>query len=386
MKRRILLLFAAIAAASPLLAQDLNERRGFRVKITTPSSGAIVAGPTMIRAEVESPREGDIKSVRFLVNDKVLLIDTEAPYQVEYDFGHSDQQHVIRVIAEHVDGPKVSDFVITRTLDLKYFVNVQRVILNVSVRDGHRRVVTGLGAEDFAVSEDGKTQRIVQVSTETRPILVGMLVDSSGSMRDRMDEARDGACAFMDTLREEDRAFVIDFDERVYLIEETTHDFEKACKSLSTAEPVGGTALYDALHAAFRVIYEPKAERRAFVILSDGDDSESRITLDGLIEEARLADVTIYAIGLGSSGLSSGRSALKRLARETGGRAFFIKKAEDLASTYAIIAEELRTLYQLVYASDNETFDGRFMKVRVKVEGGEKLDIQHRRGYFATAR
>ena len=90
--RRALPLLLVLAAASHLVAQDLDERRGFRVKITTPKSGEIVAGSTMIRAEVTSRREDDIKSVRFLVNDKLLLIDTQAPYQVEYDFGHADRQ------------------------------------------------------------------------------------------------------------------------------------------------------------------------------------------------------------------------------------------------------------------------------------------------------
>lgn len=370
--------------AAPSAAQDLSPRKGFSVRILEPQTGSIVSGPTLIRAEVTVRDEREVDRVLFYVNDKLILADREPPWQVEYDFGTTSRQHVIRVVARHKDGPEVSDFAITRTLDLKYVVNVQRVILDVSVRDQARHVVTGLSKDDFEVEEDGKPQRLMQVSREERPLLVGVLMDSSGSMRERMDDAKEAACGFLQTLREEDRTFVIDFDERVFLIEEIGSDFDDACKSIGGEVPVGGTAMYDAIHAAFRVTYQTKAERRAFVILTDGDDTESRLTLDEIKEEAQLSDVTIYAIGLGVAPFSEARAALKSLTEITGGRAFFIKKAKDLASTYDLIAEELRTLYQVVYASDNEVFDGRFVKVKVRVKGKRRYDIRHRRGYYAV--
>jgi Ca-activated chloride channel family protein len=147
---------------------------------------------------------------------------------------------------------------------------------------------------------------------------------------------------------------------------------------------VGGTAFYDAIHAAFRVVEDSEKERRAFVLLTDGEDTESAIDLDAIKEEARASEVTIYGIGL-DVGIGEGRTALRRLARDTGGRAFFVDDAEELGGTYDEIAEELRSLYQVVYASDNETFDGRFVEVDIDVRSDEHegLEARHRRGYYA---
>ena len=383
--RRALILAAVVALLAPVAtAQDLSARKGFKVELLSPRSGEVVSGTQWIRAQVTIDDEREIEAVRFYVNDRLIFTDREPPWQAEYDFGAASAQHVVRVVAHHRDGPTVSDFAITRTLDLKYVVNVQRVVLDVSVRDRHRRLVTGLDADAFVVEEDGRPQRIIEVSLEQRPILVGIVMDSSGSMRGRMDAAQKAACGFLETLEKGDRTFVIDFDERVFLVEEVGEDFDAACKSIGGTFPVGGTALYDALHAAFRVSYQVAAERRALVILTDGDDTESRLDLDAIVEEAELSDVTIYAIGLGVAPMSTARSALKRLTRMTGGRAFFVRKAEELAGVYSLIAEELRSLYQVVYASDNETFDGRLIEIRVRVPGSRGYDIRHRQGYRAV--
>jgi VWFA-related protein len=322
--------------------------------------------------------------VRFEVNDELIFVDTDPPWQVEYDFGTARKQHVIRVVAEHRDGPTVSDFVITRTLDLKYFVNVKRVILSVSVRDEEKRPVLDLTEEDFRVEEDGEPQDLVEVTREERPLLIGILVDTSGSMRERLEQAQTAACGFLKTLREEDRAFVVDFDERVFLIEEPTNDFDSACKAIKTTTPVGGTAMFDAMNAAYRVIHEPKAERRALIVLSDGEDTESRLDYEEIKEEALLSDVTIYSLGLDVPFLSAPRSQLRELADLTGGRSYFVSKAEELAGTYEQIAEELRTQYQVTYASDNETFDGRFIEIDVDVTRDGDYDVRHRKGYFAV--
>jgi VWFA-related protein len=372
--------------AGTALAQDLQPRKGFRVEIVSPKSRAIVQGRETINVSVTEPREGDVVEVRFEVNDELIFVDTDPPWQVEYDFGTARNQHVIRVVAKHRDGPTVSDFVITRTLDLKYVVNVNRVILTVSVRDDQRRPVLGLTEQDFRVEEEGEPQKLVEVSREERPLLIGILVDTSGSMRERLEHAQTAACGFLETLREQDRAFVVDFDELVFLIEEPTNDFDRACASIKTTKPVGGTAMFDALNAAYRVIHEPKAERRAMIVLSDGEDTESRLTFDEIEEEAMLSDVTIYSIGLDVPFASGARRHLKDLAELTGGRSYFVDDAEELAGTYEEIAEELRTQYQVTYASENEEFDGRFIEIDVEVvtDEGDDYDVRHRKGYFAV--
>lgn len=390
MTRPLVTLLGALAVTAgaglaPAAAQDLAPRRGFKVEIVEPKSGGVVSGKTTLRAAVSAPREEDIERVDFYVDDKLVFSDTAPPWQVVHDFGRKGGTHVVRVIAVHRDGPTTSAFVVTKSVDLQFVVNVQRVVLDVSVRDAQRRVVQGLGVDNFTVTESGKPQKVLSVSTDKRPLAVAIVLDSSGSMKERMAEAQEAACDFVGALTEKDKALVINFDDNVFLIHPSSSDHESLCRSLRSTEALGGTALYEALRAAYRLLHETPAERRAIVVLSDGDDTQSRISFEEVRDLARLSDVTVYAIGLQTGALSKARQVLRELADETGGRAFFVTEAKELAGTYETIAEELRTLYQVIYASDNQTFDGRFVPIGVEVGGiPPGADIRYRRGYRAV--
>lgn len=365
-------------------AQDLTARRGFKVKLSSPVSGEALIGETTLKAEVTARQDTDIERVDFYLDDKLLFSDNEPPYQVVHDFGRKPTAHVIKVVAIHKQGLSVSDFVVTRALDFADVVDVQRVLLNVSVRDSRGAFISDLTAKDFEVSEDGTPQQIVSVTRETRPILAGILIDSSGSMLEQMLEAQSAACRFVETLIDTDQAFVIDFDEQVTLRQAATANRSELCTSIKGTRAVGGTSLYDAVHAAFRVIRKLPLDRSALIILSDGDDTESRITLDRIVDEARRNEVSIYSIALGTGVGGTGRSALSRLSEDSGGRAYFVSKAEDLAGTYEAIASELRGLYQVVYSSSHLDPDGKFRRIGVKIARDGKFDVRHRSGYFAT--
>ncbi len=392
MTRPLVTLLGALAVTAgagagmlPAAAQDLAPRRGFKVEIVEPKSGGVVTGKTTLRAAVTAPREEDVERVDFYVDDKLVFSDTAAPWQVLHDFGKKGGTHVVRVIAVHRDGPTTSAFVVTKSVDLQFVVNVQRVLLDVSVRDAQRRVVQGLGADNFTVTEAGKPQKVLSVSTDKRPLAVAIVLDSSGSMKERMIDAQEAACSFVEALTEKDRALVINFDDNVFLIHPNSSDHASLCRSLRSTEALGGTALYEALRAAYRLLHETSADRRAIVVLSDGDDTQSRIAFEEVRDQARLSDVTVYAIGLQTGALSTARQVLRELADDTGGRAFFVSEAKELAGTYEAIAEELRTLYQVVYASDNQTFDGRFVPIGVEVTGiPSGADVRYRRGYHAV--
>ncbi len=380
----LLALGLAGAAAGSALAQDINPRRGFGVRVTEPKANELVVGSVTIRAEVTARRPEDVERVDFIVDDRLVLADSEPPYQVVFDFGKRTGTRVIRVVAHHREGATASDFILTRATDLQFVVNVQRVVLDVSVRDGQHRLVRNLSAADFEVVEEGRPQKVATVSPEKRPLLVGVVLDSSGSMRERMKEAQEAACGFVDALEPQDRAFVVDFDEQVTLVEEVSSDRALLCKAIRSTSAVGGTALYDAIHASYRVLRGTTAERRALVLLSDGDDTESRVKFPELLREAQLNDVAVYVIGLDVGSMSEARRSLAELAEQTGGRSFFVKKAEELLGIYTEIADELRTLYQVVYSSDNQKFDGRFVPVSVRVRNGKDFDVRHRTGYRAV--
>ena len=372
-------LIAAVLAALPSASQDTPKRRGFSVKITEPINDAFVLGKTKIAATVKAESAADIDRVEFTVNNKVIFVDREAPYEVNYDFGEDSKSWVVRAVAWHRDGISVTDTIVTRKLTIGYVEEVNRVILWATVSTKKDTFVTGLQKEDFRVFEQGVEQEIAEFWPEDRPIALALLLDSSGSMRDAIKDVHVAAAGFVDTLTEKDSALVIDFDDKVFLLEELTSDRAKLREAVSSTEALGGTAIYDAIHAAYRKLRGIDG-RKAIVLLSDGDDTESLTPLARVMEEAKSEGILVYAIGLGP-GVRKG--FLSDIAEVTGGRAYFVSKAEDLAETYQKIAEELRKQYYLTYSSKNTVFDGRYIEVRVATKNSD-YEVRSRRGYFAV--
>jgi VWFA-related protein len=375
----IVVLAALIGAvAAPLLGQDAERRRGFSITLTEPPSQGIVYGRSQIAAEVEIDSLRDLDRVEFLVGDDVIFVDREPPFECIHDFGQVSKSWIIRAVAHHIEDITVSDVVVTRQVSLAYIEKVNRVILWATVTDKKDNLITGLAQDEFTVLEDGVEQKILEFYPEDRPITLAILLDSSGSMRDKMREVHKAAGAFVETLRPEDRAMVIDFDDKVFLIQDLTSDHDDLTEAITTTQALGATAIYDAMHAAFRKIKNIKG-RRAIVLLSDGDDTASQFGYKRILEEAKAHNVIIYGIGLGGGD----RKVLKEFPDVTGGRAFFVDKAEDLAGVYQRIALELRRQYYLTYSTTNDTWDGRWVKVEVN-SSNPKHKVRARRGYFAV--
>ncbi len=363
-------------AAAGALAQP--ARPGFGIRIVEPENQAILLGRTRIRAAVTVSSTELVDRVEFYVGDALIFVDREPPYECVYDFGEVSKSSVIRAVAYHVEGVRVEDFVIGRRPLFHYVSEVNRVLLWVTVTDKQDRLVTDLTRDQFRVFEDGVEQQILEFYPEDRPLTIAILIDSSGSMQDSLGEVHRAASAFVDTLRAEDRACVIDFDEHVFLIEDFTGDKEALKKAITSTEALGATALYDALHAAFRKLRDAEG-RRAVVLLSDGEDTQSRLSYPRVLEEAKSHPVIIYGIGLGAAD----RRVIRELSEVTGGRAFFVDKAEELAGVYERIAEELRRQLYVTYSTSNTVWDGRWIEVRVEVKD-PRLRTRHRHGFFAV--
>jgi len=365
-----------VTLAAPPLAQDAERRRGFSITITDPPG--IVFGKSRIAAEVEIDSPQDLDRVEFLVGDAVVFVDREAPFECLYDFGQGSKSWIIRAVAHHVEGLSVSDVVVTRPAGFVYVEDVNRVILWATVTDKQDNLITGLTKDDFKVYENGVEQEILEFFPEDRQITLAILLDTSGSMREQMKEVHQAAGAFVETLRPEDQALVIDFDDKVFLIQDLTSDQEDLREAITTTQALGATAIYDALHAAFRKIKDIKG-RRAIVLLSDGDDTASQFGYQRVLEEAKAHNVIIYGIGLGGGD----KRVLKEFPEVTGGRAFFVEKASELAGVYEQIALELRRQYFLTYSTTNENWDGRWVEVSVEAPD-TKYKVRARRGYFAV--
>jgi VWFA-related protein len=272
---------------------------------------------------------------------------------------------------------------VTRKLDSAYIEEVNNVLLWASVTDSDDHFVSGLKKEDFRVTENGVQQEILQFAPEERPITMAILVDTSGSMREAMSEVHEAATSFVATLRPEDKALVIEFDDKVYLVQDLTADQKLLKEAITSSEALGGTSLYDALHAAFRKLKGIEG-RKAVVILSDGEDTSSQFSYDRVLEEAKSQNLLVYGIGLGSGwGQGPRRGVLKEFSDVTGGRAHFVSKASELAGVYQKIAEELRSQYFLAYATENKVWDGRWIKLSVEMNKSD-LKVRARRGFFAV--
>lgn len=369
---------AAIATGSLAHAQDATQRRGFSIHITSPAEDDFVAGKTKIAATVKVEDPADVERVEFLVKDKVIFIDREPPYECVFDFGEESRAWVIRAVAYHTEGFSVSDVVVTRKITIESFEEVNRVILWVTVSDKSDHLVGDLEKSNFRVYEDGAEQTIQEFTLEDRPITMAIVLDSSGSMRDSLKDVHQAASAFVETLRPQDRAVVIDFDDKVFLLQDLTSDQALLKESINSTEALGSTALYDSLHAAFRKLRGIEG-RKAIVLLSDGDDTSSQFGFDRILEEAKAQNVLIYGIGLGDVR----KSVLKDFSETTGGRAFFVGKATELKDVYQKIAEELRRQYYLSYSTTNKVWDGRFVKLEVKANNPD-WTVRARRGYFAV--
>jgi VWFA-related protein len=270
-------------------------------------------------------------------------------------------------------------------------VDVTRVNLLFTVTDKKGRFITDLTKDDFEVMEGKRRQTIADFAAESDlPLRLGILIDTSNSIRERFKFEQEAASQFIDSVMRTnlDKALVVSFDTSTELVSDLVSDTDKLTASIRDLHPGGGTALYDAIYFACRDKLsqdQPRHKfRRAIVIVSDGDDNQSRYTRDQALEMAQKADVVIYAISTNITRVESdGDKVLRYFAQETGGRAFFPFKVEDLDQSFENIANELRHQYNISYRPEPLKTDGLFHVIDVRVPQRKNILVNVRRGYYA---
>jgi len=291
----------------------------------------------------------------------------------------SGQQEAVPPAAQQADEPA------------RISVDVTRVNMLFTVTDKKGRFVTDLAREDFEVVEGKKPQTIAEFTAESDlPLRLGILIDTSNSVRDRFRFEQDAAAEFLRTVMRArvDKAILVRFDTRAELVTDLIDDPQLLEAGIRGLRPGGGTALYDAIFYACRdklALDQPRTKfRRAIVIVSDGDDNQSDYTRDQALEMAQKADVVIYAISTNSSRADTeGDKVLKYFTAETGGRAFFPFQVEDMAQSFENIANELRHQYNLLYRPEPLLTDGQWHAVNLRVKGRKDLIVRARAGYYA---
>jgi Ca-activated chloride channel family protein len=268
-------------------------------------------------------------------------------------------------------------------------VRTDLVTLPVTVVDQRGALVTGLRVEDFTVYENGRPHPIEFFTSEDLPATIGLLIDSSGSMRGRREAVTLAAGAFAAMRHSRDEFFTLNFNEAVWpglppavLF---TEDMEELEAALEAAPAQGMTALYDALYRALDYMELGTRERRALIVVSDGGDNASTRTLDAVVERARRTTVVLYSVTFPDRDNRDARpGVLKRLARETGGRAFAPDTTAEVSQAFTRIADEIRSGYTIGF-TPAEASTPEFRAVRVVADGrdGRMLIVRTRAGYYA---
>jgi Ca-activated chloride channel homolog len=275
-----------------------------------------------------------------------------------------------------------------------YRVNVDLVNVLCSVFDKNTNsFVTALGRNDFSIYEDGAKQEIRNFSRETNlPLTLAMLIDTSDSTTPKLKFEQEAATSFFqNVLRDQDRAMLVEFDSSVTLLQDFTSDANKMARQIRKLKASGNTALYDAIDMACDQKLIREKGRKAIIILSDGNDSQSSKTLKQAVEMAIRAESTIFSVSINKGGdfgtgenTEVGDATLKELAKQTGGKVFFPVKVEELEEAFRQINQELRSQYSIAYESNNPKRDGSYRKIEIRLPDSA-LKLNYRKGYYAPS-
>jgi VWFA-related protein len=269
-------------------------------------------------------------------------------------------------------------------------VNVDLVNVLFTATDGRGKLVTDLKKTELKLFEDNKLQAITNFSRETDlPLTIALLIDTSTSIRDRFKFEQEAAIDFLyRTLRpKKDKALLITFDSAIELVQDYSDHPELLAKAIRQIRPGGGTKMLDSIYLACQEKLKAETGRKIIILISDGDDNLSLETVSSTLEMAQRSDVAVFAISTNSSGFfgltaPKADKLLKRLAEETGGRAFFPFRAEDLSQSFQDISAELRSQYSLAYRSSNGNRDGSFRSIKIE-PARKNVKVKSRKGYYA---
>jgi len=279
-------------------------------------------------------------------------------------------------------------------------VDVNEVVLHATVLDKKGHIINDLKQDDFRVYEDGAPQSLTHFAHADVPVTMGIVIDDSGSMREKRQAVNAAALIFAKTSNPQDQVFVVNFNDVYYL--DTPGDFATTIEDLKSAldkiDSRGGTALRDAVIASLDHVKLGNRDKKILLVITDGEDNASRYTLEELMDKAQKSNAVVYTVGLlGSDETSSlfkirggeahrAAKVLKELSEATGGEPYFPKSLDEVESTCRQIARDIRNQYTLVYRPSNLKKDGTFRNIRVDAfqpHSKNKLVVRTRPGYFA---
>ena len=271
----------------------------------------------------------------------------------------------------------------------KFVSRVNEVTLTATVLDQRHHLVTDLSPRDFVVYEDGQPQQITSFKREDIPVSIGILVDNSGSMRTKRNAVSKAVVNLVQASNSRDEVFVVNFNDEPYLDQDFTNRVDLMKEAIDHVDSRGGTALYDAVVASADHLKAAKLEKKALLVVTDGEDNESRDSLEQAIRAVQNDNgPTIYTIGILSEEGKQRRAkrALESLSVQTGGVAFFPKNLQEVDEISRDVARDIRNQYSITYKPSNPRSNGgyRTVKVVAHAPGYKDLQVRTRSGYFAN--
>jgi Ca-activated chloride channel family protein len=263
------------------------------------------------------------------------------------------------------------------------------VVLHASVVDKSGKLVPNLKKEAFHVFEDKVEQPIKTFRREDVPVSLGLIIDNSGSMRDKRKKVEAAALAMVKASNPNDEVTIVNFNDEFYQDVTFTSDMKKLEEGVTRIDSRGGTAMRDAISATIDYMKaKGKHDKKVIVVITDGDDNASTMTLEKLVERARQSEVLFYMIGLLNEeekrSAKKAKRALETLAEASGGSAIFPKEMNEVETATLQFAHEIRNQYIIAYTPTNANLDGGFRAVKVTVNGPNKPMVRTRTGYYAT--
>jgi Ca-activated chloride channel family protein len=267
--------------------------------------------------------------------------------------------------------------------------DVDEVLLHATVVDEKQRIVTNLDKSAFSVFEDGKPQTIISFHHEDIPVAMGIVIDNSGSMREKRAKVNQAALNLVRSSNPQDEVFVVNFNDEYYLDQDFTNDLLRLKEALEKIDAKGGTALYEAVVAsADHLKRDARLERKVLFVVTDGEDNASRETLEQAVKQLQVENgPSVYAIGVlgDEEHPKRARRALEIIAQRTGGLAFFPKTLDEVDEISRQVAHDIRNQYTIGYKPTNPKGTGGFRQIRVeaKAKGHGKMAVRTKSGYYA---
>ena len=274
--------------------------------------------------------------------------------------------------------------------DAVFSSDTRLVPLNVTVTEKSGHLVTNLPQSAFTVLENGAPQTIKIFKSEDVPVSIGLIIDNSGSMRDKRQAVESAALTLVKSSNPQDEAFVVNFNDEAYLdTPDLTNDIGVLEQALTKINAKGGTAMRDALRMSMEELRKKaKRDKKVLLVVTDGNDNASTETLEAVVRDAQQSDVLIYAIGLLSQEerkeARSAKRALDLLVTSTGGQVFYPNSVTEVEGIAKEVARDIRSQYTIAYTPSNNVLDGTFRTIKVVVKGRNAPVARTRMGYYAT--